>query len=74
MGDDEIKRAKLRRQLHDIAALKFEIETMRRIAAREAAGDDSDIDYGDIPEMTEEQLANADEIGKQVEAGLSFEG
>lgn len=28
-----------------------------RIAARQAAGDDSDIDYSDIPPLTDEQLA-----------------
>ena len=30
-----------------------------RIAKRQAAGDDSRIDYSDIPALTEEQLANA---------------
>jgi uncharacterized protein (DUF4415 family) len=28
-----------------------------RIAARQEAGDDSDIDYSDIPALTDEQLA-----------------
>ncbi len=31
---------------------------MRRIAARQAAGDDSDINYEDIPRLTDEQLAS----------------
>ena len=30
---------------------------LSRIAKREAAGDDSDIDYSDIPPLTDEQLA-----------------
>src|SRR5580698_9660869 len=30
---------------------------MARIAKRQAAGDDSDIDYSDIPPLTDEQLA-----------------
>ncbi len=36
-----------------------EREIDRRIAARQAAGDDSQIDYSDIPELTDEQLASA---------------
>lgn len=36
---------------------KKEIENLRRIAAQQAAGDDSDIDYSDIPRLTPEQLA-----------------
>jgi len=35
-----------------------EKRAMRRIAARQAAGDDSDINFEDIPPLTEEQLAN----------------
>jgi hypothetical protein len=31
---------------------------LRRIAARQAAGDDSDIDFSDIPPLTDEQLAS----------------
>jgi len=31
---------------------------LRRLAARQAAGDDSDINFEDIPPMTDEQLAN----------------
>ncbi|HEY3940453.1 MAG TPA: BrnA antitoxin family protein [Bryobacteraceae bacterium] len=34
-------------------------ETLERIAARQAAGDDSGINYSDIPELTAEQLATA---------------
>jgi uncharacterized protein (DUF4415 family) len=30
---------------------------LARIAKRQAAGDDSGIDYSDIPELTDEQLA-----------------
>jgi uncharacterized protein (DUF4415 family) len=37
---------------------KKERETVRRLAARQAAGDDSDINFDDIPPLTEEQLAN----------------
>ena len=36
---------------------KAEMESMRRIAESQARGDDSDIDYSDIPELTDEQLA-----------------
>jgi uncharacterized protein (DUF4415 family) len=36
---------------------KKEIEAVERIAAKQAAGDDSDIDYSDIPPLTNEQLA-----------------
>ena len=35
-----------------------EKETLRRGAAKQAAGDDSDIDYSDIPRLTAEQLAH----------------
>jgi uncharacterized protein (DUF4415 family) len=34
-----------------------EREAIRRGAAKQAAGDDSDIDYSDIPRLTAEQLA-----------------
>lgn len=34
-----------------------EKEAVRRAAALQAAGDDSGIDYSDIPKLTEEQLA-----------------
>lgn len=37
---------------------KKERETVRRLAARQAAGDDSDINFDDIPPLTEEQLAS----------------
>ena len=36
---------------------KSELNAVRRIAARQAAGDDSGINYEDIPQLTEEQLA-----------------
>ena len=36
---------------------KTELEATRRIAARQAAGDDSGINYEDIPRLTDEQLA-----------------
>src|SRR5271154_3292216 len=36
---------------------KEEREAVRRIAERQAAGDDSDIDYSDIPKLTEEELS-----------------
>lgn len=34
-----------------------ERQTVRRLAAAQAAGDDSGIDYSDIPKLTPEQLA-----------------
>ena len=36
---------------------KAEIEAVRRISAAQAAGDESGIDYSDIPKLTPEQLA-----------------
>jgi len=36
---------------------KSELDAARRIAARQAAGDDSDLNYEDIPGLTDEQLA-----------------
>ncbi|HXR25904.1 MAG TPA: BrnA antitoxin family protein [Candidatus Binataceae bacterium] len=36
---------------------KEERETLRRHAAEQAAGDDSDINFDDIPRLTDEQLA-----------------
>ena len=36
---------------------KAELDAARRIAARQAVGDDSGIDYGEIPRLTDEQLA-----------------
>ena len=39
-----------------------------RIAKRQAAGDDSRIDYSDIPALTEEQLANAKRAPKVLAA------
>ncbi len=35
-----------------------ELETLTRHAAQQAAGDDSDINYSDIPPLTAEQLAS----------------
>jgi uncharacterized protein (DUF4415 family) len=35
-----------------------ESQTLRRVARRQAAGDDSRIDFEDIPRLTDEQLAN----------------
>ena len=35
-----------------------ELEVVRRIAQQQAAGDDSDINYDDIPQLTEKQLAS----------------
>ncbi len=32
---------------------------LRKIKAKQDAGDDSDIDFSDIPDLTEEQLASA---------------
>ena len=34
-----------------------ELEAMRYAAERQAASDDSDIDFSDIPQLTDEQLA-----------------
>jgi uncharacterized protein (DUF4415 family) len=36
---------------------KSELDAVRRIAAAQAAGDESGIDYSDIPKLTPEQLA-----------------
>ena len=36
---------------------KKQKDVLSRIAKRQAAGDDSDIDYSDIPPLTDEQLA-----------------
>lgn len=36
---------------------KAELGAVRRIAARQAAGDDSGINYEEIPQLTQEQLA-----------------
>jgi uncharacterized protein (DUF4415 family) len=36
---------------------EWERESLRRMAERQAAGDDSQIDYGDIPALTPEQLS-----------------
>lgn len=34
-----------------------ELRSIRRRAAKQAAGDDSDVNYDDIPRLTDEQLA-----------------
>jgi uncharacterized protein (DUF4415 family) len=36
---------------------EWERESLRRMAERQAAGDDSQIDYSDIPALTPEQLS-----------------
>ena len=36
---------------------KSELDSVRRVAARQAAGDDSGINYDEVPRLTEEQLA-----------------
>ena len=38
---------------------KKDKEVLARIAARQAAGDDSGINFSDVPELTNEQLATA---------------
>lgn len=46
--------------LEDIKNKKWseeELQAFRRMAAKQAAGDDSDINYDDIPRLTEEQLS-----------------
>ena len=48
MRSDDIKRRRW---------TKAELGAARRIAARQAEGDDSGIDYEDIPRLTEGQLA-----------------
>jgi uncharacterized protein (DUF4415 family) len=37
---------------------KEEIESVERISAKQAAGDDSDFDFSDIPRLTAKQLAS----------------
>ena len=48
MTSDDIKRRRW---------TKAELNAARRIAARQAAGDDSGINYDEIPRLTQEQLA-----------------
>ena len=48
MTSDDIKRRRW---------TKAELDAVRRIAARQTAGDDSGINYDEIPRLTEEQLA-----------------
>ncbi len=50
MTSEDIKRRKPTKQ---------ETARIKRMAAKQAAGDDSDIDYSDIPPLTDEQLRNA---------------
>ena len=56
---------KQRAEKHDIGRdirrgrwTRAELKAARRIATRRPTGDDSDINYDDIPRVTEEQLAN----------------
>jgi uncharacterized protein (DUF4415 family) len=45
----------------DIASRQWsdkERDTLRRAAAKQAAGDEASIDFGDIPRLTSKQLAN----------------
>jgi uncharacterized protein (DUF4415 family) len=37
---------------------KAERDAIKRLAAKQAAGDDSDLNYDDIPRLTDEQLAS----------------
>ena len=39
------------------------MQTLRRVAERQAAGDDSGIDFEDIPRLTEKQLASIVRLG-----------
>ena len=48
MTSDDIKRRRW---------TKAELDAVRRVAARQAAGDDSGINYDEIPRLTEEQLS-----------------
>lgn len=41
---------------------------LERMAKQQAAGDDSDIDYSDIPELTEEQIRSARRPAKKLVA------
>jgi hypothetical protein len=53
--------------LEDIKNKKWseeELQAVRRMAAKQAAGDDSDINYDDIPRLTEEQLAQMIQIAR----------
>ena len=55
-AEDILSKPLTKRQKADLA----------RIAEQQAAGDDSRIDYSDIPKLTEEQLANAKRAPKRV--------
>ena len=50
MTSEDINRRKLTKQ---------ETAQIQRMAAKQAAGDDLDIDYSDIPPLTDEQLRSA---------------
>lgn len=55
---------------------KKEIDAVERIAARQAAGDDSGIDYSDIPPLTPEQLARMvrlRDVGKKVPVSVRLD-
>lgn len=57
---DRVGSSETRYQQNDIKNKKWtkaELESARRIAPRQAAGDDSQIDYEDVPRLTEEQVA-----------------
>jgi uncharacterized protein (DUF4415 family) len=45
-------------------ASKAQKAVLSRIAKRQAAGDDSDIDYSDIPRLTSEQLTHFGRVPK----------
>ena len=45
---------------------------LRKIKAKQDAGDDSDIDFSDIPELTEEQLASAKRAGRVPDAASEW--
>lgn len=50
----------VRKTAEEIRSRKWseeELESFRRMAAKQAADDDSDIDYSDIPPLTDEELA-----------------
>lgn len=53
-----------------------ERQALRRARERQAAGDDSDINFGDIPRLTDEQLANLvrlRDVRRKVAVGVRLE-
>lgn len=53
-----------------------EVEAVRRISTRQLAADDSDIDYSEIPPLTEEQLARmvrARSVGRKVPVSVRLD-